>query len=364
MDPQEVFCPNLGCPARGQVGKGNICIHNREERRYRCSVCHQTFSHRRGTAFFRRRVGEAEITLVLTLLAHGCPIAAIETAFGYQRRTIRAWLLAAGTQAEAMHEENVLCPRELGEVQADEIRARIQKGVLWLAMAIQVSTRLWLGGVASAHRDRHLIDALVSLVRRCALAKPVLVCVDGLATYVQALLGAFTTAERTGRRGRPRRLPWEGLVIAQVVKRRCKGRLVEVLRRVRVGSETLAWHLLWAAQGGGGINTAYIERINATFRARLWVLARRTRGLARTDELMRAGMYLIGAVYNFCTLHASLRLSVGGQRTPAMAAGITDHYWSVSELLWHRVKPPPWTPPKRRGPVPARLRNLQQRWAT
>jgi len=51
-------------------------------------------------------------------------------------------------------------------------------------------------------------------------------------------------------------------------------------------------------------------------------------------------MYLVGTVYNFCSVHASRRLEDGGRQTPAMAAGITDHIWSVSELLHRRVPLP------------------------
>ena len=121
--------------------------------------------------------------------------------------------------------------------------------------------------------------------------------------------------------------------------------------------------LLTLTQGGGVLNTAYIERLNATFRARLAALARRTRALLRRKPLLRAGMYLVGTVYNFCTFHASLtqdRL----RRTPAMAAGITDHCWSVAELLWHRIPPPPWRPPKRRGRPSKAMQRLVAQWAT
>ncbi len=86
-----------------------------------------------------------------------------------------------------------------------------------------------------------------------------------------------------------------------------------------------------------------IERLNATFRARLHALVRRGRGLARQPETLHLSMYLVGTVYNFCTQHQSLK----GQ-TPAQASGLTDHRWSVVELLGYRVAPPPWTPPKRR----------------
>ena len=85
-------------------------------------------------------------------------------------------------------------------------------------------------------------------------------------------------------------------------------------------------------QGDGVINTAYLERLNATFRERLASLTRRGRALARRPLTLQQGMYLIGTVYHFCTPHTSLA-HAGSKTTPAMAAGITDHCWSVQELL-------------------------------
>jgi hypothetical protein len=111
------------------------------------------------------------------------------------------------------------------------------------------------------------------------------------------------------------------------------------------------------------LNTAYIERLNGTFRARLAPLARRTHHLVHRKELLHAGMYLVGALYNFCTYHTSLTLATGEQRTPAMAAGLSDHCWSVEELLWHRVPPPRWSPPKRRGRRSKAMKQLIERWA-
>jgi hypothetical protein len=96
------------------------------------------------------------------------------------------------------------------------------------------------------------------------------------------------------------------------------------------------------------INTAYIERLNATFRERLASLTRRGRALARHTLTLQYGMSLIGTVSNFCTPHASL-VYVGRGTTPAMAAGITDHCWTTRGLLSLPVPPPRWTPPVRRG---------------
>jgi hypothetical protein len=108
--------------------------------------------------------------------------------------------------------------------------------------------------------------------------------------------------------------------------------------------------IIRATQGKGMINTAYIERLNATFRQRLACLFRRTRHLARHQMTLQASMYVLGCVYNFCDFHKSLRLrlSVGWhgfrwvQRTPALAAHLTDHCWSLEELFTTKTPPPPW----------------------
>jgi hypothetical protein len=109
------------------------------------------------------------------------------------------------------------------------------------------------------------------------------------------------------------------------------------------------------------INTAYIERLNATFRERLGSLTRRSRALARRASTLQHGMYLSGTVYNFCTPHASLA-HAGREITPAMAAGITDHCWPVQELLSLHVPPPRWTPPIQRGRPSCVLKRLIARW--
>ncbi|HEX9439610.1 MAG TPA: hypothetical protein VF909_08010, partial [Roseiflexaceae bacterium] len=100
-----------------------------------------------------------------------------------------------------------------------------------------------------------------------------------------------------------------------------------------------------------------------TFRARLAPLVRRTRALARLPETLTHGMQLVGTSYNFCTLHTSLTTREGMRQTPAMAAGITDHWWSLSELLSYRVPPPRWEPPRRRGRRSRQLQALIDRWA-
>ncbi len=376
MDPQTVrfACPNRDCPARGQVSKGNIGIHSQKEQRYRCRVCGQTFAARKGTAFYRLRTAEETVTLVVTLLAHGCPLQAIVVAFGLDERTVAGWQARAGAQCQQVQEHLVERPRDLGQVQADELWVKLQGVKVWMAMALQVSTRLWLGGVISQHRDMALIVSLVQKIRACALPRPLLVCIDGLAAYVRAIRTVFRDSVATGRRGRPHLRPWRGLYIAQVVKQYARRRVVSVQQRLVQGRRAAIERLLARTQGGGKINTAYIERLNATFRARLSRLARRGRGLARQIPTMEHAMYLVGTVYNFCTFHQSLRVRRRGRpdkaghrwhlHTPAMAAKITDHCWSMHELLAFHVPPLRWTPPKRRGRVSKATQALVARWCS
>ena len=213
-------------------------------------------------------------------------------------------------------------------------------------MAIAVPYRLWLGGVVSPVRNLHLIQRLVNMARLAWIpGKAVLICVDGLASYPTAFWRAFRQKVFTGRAGRPPyRLP-EGVWLAQVIKKHSGRRLVEVLRRVLWGSAEQVQEQLNKTRTGQQINTSFIERINATFRAAMAGLTRRGRRLMHREDLLEKGMYLVGCVYNFCSEHRSLRVrqeqgKKWQERTPAMAAGWTDHVWSVEELLSFRLPLP------------------------
>jgi transposase-like protein/IS1 family transposase len=370
MDPTTVFCPNTHCHARGQTGQGNIGIHSRKDQRFLCTECHKTFSATKGTAFYRLRTAAETVTLVVTLLAHGCPPQAIVAAFGFDERTVTRWMARGGVQGQAVQEHLVEQPRDLGQVQADELRVKKQSGIVWMALAMMVHTRLWLAGEVSEQRDMALIRRLIERVHACALQRPMLFCTDGLCSYIRAIRETFREPVHTGGLGRPRLRPWRNICMAQVVKRYAQRRVVEVERRIVDGTPARVETLRRRSQGDGVINTAYIERLNATFRERLASLTRRGRALARHTLTLRHGMYLIGTIYNFCTPHESLRDAkpvVGGAgvaRTPAMAAGITNHCWTVQELLSFHVPPSRWTPPKERGRPSHALKRLVERWCS
>jgi transposase-like protein/IS1 family transposase len=362
MDPTTVFCPNEACQARGRTGQGNIGIHSRKEQRFICKECCRTFRATKGTIFYRLHASAELVVIVVTLLAHGCPSQAIVAAFRLDERTVAAWWARSGRQGQAVHAYLVEQPRDLGHVQADEIRVKKQGGIVWMAMAMMVKTRLWLGGEVSEQRDMTLIRRLIERVRRCAAPRPLLFCTDGLCAYIRAIRETFREAVQTGKSGRPRLRPWRHVLIAQVVKRYERRRVVEIERRIIDGTPARVETLRRRSQGDGVINTAYIERLNATFRERLAALTRRGRALARQTLTLHEGMYLMGTVYNFCTPHESLSHTRG--MTPAMAAGITDHCWTMQEVLSFHVPPPRWTPPKKRGRPAQALQRLVERWCT
>jgi hypothetical protein len=239
-----------------------------------------------------------------------------------------------------------------------------------MALAITVSTRLWLAGAISPHRDTALIQRLATKVRQMALCRPLLLAVDGFASYVGAFQKVFRSPlPRPGRRGRPKLVAWPDIALVQVVKQRSAG-VMEIQRRIVQGSQQLVETLLRRSQGGGVINTAYIERFNATFRQRLAILARRTRCPAQQITTLTIGMYLVGCLYNLCDVHKSLRqrLWISERRyrwvqlTPALAARLTDHIWTIEEVFWFKVPPPPWSPPKRRGRPSKQTLRLIEKW--
>jgi hypothetical protein len=253
-------------------------------------------------------------------------------------------------------------------VPAYEIRIKTQGAIMWMALAMMVKTRLWLAGEVIEPRDMRLIRRLVERVRRGAAYRPLLWSTDGLSSDVHARRATLHEPVHTGAHGRPRRRPRRPIDIAQVVKRDVQGRVIDVERRIGAGPlarvETHRRH----SQGQGVINTAAIERLKATSRERLALLIRRGRALVRQTLRRRHGMYLSGSVSYGCTSHASLRLAASAagrraiQRTPARAAGITAHGWTIHELLSCQVPPPRGTPPTQRGGSSSALNRLIERW--
>jgi transposase-like protein/IS1 family transposase len=354
MDASKQFCPNLACCARGKMGEGNIRLHSRTPDRYRCRVCKSTFSARRGTMLEGLRTPPELVIMVVTLLAYGCPIQAIVHACGLDERTVAAWQKRAGKQCHQVHRAIVEQGKvDASHVQADEIRAKGRKLIAWMGMAIDATSRLWMAGVVSARRDRVLADRLLQQVRACCHARrSLLVCTDGWAAYPKSIMRAFRdNVKKTAGRGRACLEVWPELCIATVIKRTEKKRVVEVTRKLTRGTLEHAENLLKMTVGCTQFNTSLIERFNGTMRERLASLTRKCRHAAHRLEVLETGMYLIGCTYNFCFPHHQLSKPThfGVACTPAMAAGVTDHIWTVREVVTYKVAPAPWSEPKLPG---------------
>ena len=145
----------------------------------------------------------------------------------------------------------------------------------------------------------------------------------------------------------------------QGVKRDAQRRGVGVVPRVVRGTTEAIAAALAVTGGGPVLTTASMERLTATLRSALAPLVRRGRALAQTAEVRTAGMSLGGWAYHVCWSHRRLRLRARKaapqqwqERTPAMAAGVTEHCWTMQELLRSQVPLPAWVPPQRRGRPP------------
>jgi IS1 family transposase len=294
------------------------------------------------------------IVTVVTLLSYGCPVQAIVHAFDLDERTVASWRDRAGVHCEQVHHALIETGKlDLVHVQADEIRVKGRKKIAWMGLAMMVSTRLWLAGTVSISRDKGLADALMQQVRRSAqILRPLLVLTDGWGAYPNSIRRAFREkVKKVTGVGRACLEVWPQLHIGTVIKRTEKKRVVEITRKMAHGLLDQAEKLLQISSGGNVLNTAFIERLNGTFRERLASLTRKSRHATSRIQALHTGMYLIGCTYNFCFAHQELSKAKhwGRPCTPAMASGLTDHVWSVRELLWYKVAPSPWVAPKQLG---------------
>ena len=330
MRPELVVCPNSECGASGRCG-----VHAIKQRRYICHACGTTFAETTGTPLFGLKHPLWLVLLILALLAQGCPVPAIVFAFGLDERTVADWQLKAGRHAKAVQQQLVCQGQvDVGQVQADELYTKTQAGPVWIATAMTVFSRLWLWGAISWERDTALVAPVIAQVRAAALpGQPILFAVDGFKAYVGCIRKVFRDPQPTGKRGRPPLVVWADLHIVQVVKHRVGRRLVSITRQLAHGSLEQAEAILQATQVAAGcINTAYIERLNATLRTWMPALVRRTRTPSGARDRLEAALFWTGCVYNLCHVHATLA------GTPAMAADLTDHVWSIEELIRYRCQ--------------------------
>lgn len=172
---------------------------------------------------------------------------------------------------------------------------------------------------------------------------------DELKHYSKALLQVYGIPEEvkpTGKPGRPRKPrlnPPENLLYAQVVKHRRKGKVVKIETKVVFGTEEKIRDHLSKSPVSNHVNVAFVESNNLTLRERNRRLTRKTRGFSKQKSCYDQQISLYTAYHHFVKTHKGLRLRVEEpnrkwlQRTPAMAAGKTDHIWTLHELLTYKT---------------------------
>jgi IS1 family transposase len=384
VDTSSHFCPNPACAYRGWVGWGHLRANGHPNggpwRQLLCVVCHHYFLETLGTLLHGKRVAADLIVRVIACLAEGVGIRGTARVFEVDPNTVLQWLVEAADQLRAFS-RYVLHDVRVRQVQLDELFAllsavkdgtvsegeaieHLERSPQWVWVAMDPESKLLLAmdvgdrTLAMAQRFVHHVAQL--LAPDCAP----LFLTDGFREYMTALLthyGYWVQPPRRQDKGpapKPRWMPVPHLLYAQVVKTVRRRRLVRVRHRVVFGTLETVNAVL--APLGCQINTAFVERLNLTIRQHVAAVGRRVSTLCKHEAGVRQQLALYHVYHNFCLPHASLRqplsppLPTHGHgsaktwqpRTPAMAAGLTDHVWTLREVLLFRV--PPWPQPQAR----------------
>jgi IS1 family transposase len=381
VDTSQHFCPHAGCRYRGWLGRGNLRANGHPNggpwRQFQCTACEGYFPEHHGTIFHGKQVAVELIVRVLACLAEGLGIRATARVFEVAPHTVLHWLVEAAEQLTAFS-ASFLCEVHVTQLQLDELYAvlsavkdgelseakairRLSRSPHWVWVAIDPVTKLLVAidvgerTLATAQRFVHHVTQV--LAPDCAP----LFLTDGFREYLTALLthyGHWVRPLRRQDRGpapKPRWMPLPQLLYAQVVKTVRRRRLVRVRPRVVFGTLEAVEQVLAAC--GWQIQTAFVERLNLDLRQRVVAVGRRVTTLCKGEDGVRHQLVLFQAYHHFCLPHASLRVPLaapvptngtGSARlwqpwTPAMAAGLTDHVWTLREVLLFRV--PPWPQP-------------------
>ena len=303
------------CGARCQ----RFGVHRNGLRRFRCLACKRTYTepHERMLGGY---LPDAKVTLALQLLLEGNTIRSTERITGLDRNTIMSLLVRAGERCSVLMDEkmrNLTCKR----LEFDEIWGFVGKkernakegdtyevGSVWTFCAIDADTKL-VPCFVMGQRDRNTTNAFVQEVAARVTGR-VQVSTDGWASYPEAIRRAFG-------------------------KNVDYGQIIKVYGTYSFGERRYSTSGVIAApkniQEGrpdpARISTSYVERLNASTRLFMRRMTRLTLGFSRKYENFGAAMALHFAYYNFCRIHKTLRV------TPAMEAGITDHIWTLKELI-------------------------------
>jgi IS1 family transposase len=382
VDTSRHFCPHRGCRYRGWLGLGNLRANGHPSggqwRQFHCTACQGYFPEHHGTLFHGKRVSVDLIVHVIGCLAEGLGIRGTARVFEVDPNTVLHWLVEAAEQLKAFT-SYFLCEVHVQQLQLDELYAvlsavkdgemseeeaiqRLSRSPHWVWTAIDSQSKLLLA-IDIGPRTRAMAQCFVhQVVQVLAPGCVPLFLTDGFKEYATALLthygqwGQPARRQATGPLPKPRWRPLPQLLYAQVVKTVRRRRLVAVTHRVVFGTLDAVNQVL--APLGWQINTAFVERLNLTIRQHVAAIGRRVSTLCKGADGLCQQLALYHGYYNFCLPHASLRqplpqpeptngpgsAKVWRPCTPAMAAGLTDHVWTLREVLLFRV--PPWPQPQ------------------
>lgn len=190
------------------------------------------------------------------------------------------------------------------------------RGDVWIWTAIDAETKLvpcWHIGARDADAASFFIEDLAS-----RLAARVQLTTDGLRAYLSAVEGAFG---------------WNGVDYATLVK--VYGPSIEGTHRYSpaevVGTDT---QTVMGNPNEAHVSTSFVERQSLTMRMNIRRLTRLTNGFSKKVENHGHAIALHYMYYNFCRKHQTLtKAAKGVHTTPAMAAGVTDHVWSLADVV-------------------------------
>jgi len=381
VETSQHFCPYPDCAYQGWAGWGNLQANGHPSggpwRQWHCTACKGYFQETHGTLFHGKRVAPDLLVWAVGALAEGLGIRAVARVFEVDPNTVLQWLVEAADQLTAfsqyfLHDVRVtqvqldelyalLRAVKDGEVSEAEALTRLSRSQHWVWVAMDPVTKLLLA-IAVGDRTLAMAQRVVhQVVQVLAPGCVPLFLTDGFKEYTTALLTHYgqwvqpARRQATGAAPKPRWMPLPGLLYAQVVKTVRRRRLVQVKHRVVFGTLDRVKQVLAAC--GWQINTAFIERLNLSIRQHVAAVGRRVTTLCKGEDGLRQQLALYQVYYNFCLPHASVRLPLpqpeptngrGSAKqwrpsTPAMAAGLTDHVWTLREVLLFRV--PPWPQP-------------------
>ena len=340
-------CDNAGCVYYGirdasihaLAGNGVRGVTD-DIQRLSCLACGNRFSVRRDTALKDLKTAPERIELALNLAAEGVAIAVIARVLGHCEDTIARWLARAGQHARLLHDyyfQNLILPY----LQVDELQTKIRQWAgekAWLWAAIDPRTKivptLYIGGRKTLDAMAFVHELTLRLTAHCVP----LVTSDGLRQYFWALTAHFGYWVMLPRKRKSTWIVDERLQYGQLKKKRRGRKLQYIQTEVLCGSRQAVREILEALGFSSIINTSFIERLNLTLRHMIAPLTRRTWSLAQTEDKLMLHLEWGRGYYHFVRVHSSLSLGSHlpkhlRERTPAMAAGLTDRRWRTLDIL-------------------------------